>query len=100
MAPEIYSEEPFDGHAVDMWCVGVCLYKMLTNTNPWNTAALHDRDFRHFSGGYLVPILEYRGSGLSPDAKDLLQRMLFLDPTDRLSLQQVRNHPWMNPTNP
>jgi len=100
MAPEIYSEEPFDGHAVDMWSVGVCLYKMLTNTDPWNTAASHDRDFRHFSGGYLIRILNYRGSGLSPDAKDLLQRMLFLDPTDRLSLQQVRNHPWMNPTNP
>jgi serine/threonine protein kinase len=33
--------------------------------------------------------------GLSGDAMDLLQRMLFIDPMDRLSLDQVRAHPWM-----
>jgi serine/threonine protein kinase len=33
--------------------------------------------------------------GLTSDAMDLLQRMLFIDPQDRLSLDQVRAHPWM-----
>jgi len=97
MSPEVYSERPFDGHAVDMWAVGVCLYMMLTGTGPWTRAATHDDKFRLMSTGCLVELFtNYWGITLSGDAMDLLQRMLFKDPQDRLSLQQVRDHPWMD----
>ena len=45
--------------------------------------------------GHMGRMLEERVAGLSADAMDLLQSMLFLDPADRLSLEQVRAHPWM-----
>lgn len=97
MSPEILSEEPFDGHAVDMWAVGVCLFMMLTGKPPWQRAAEHDDAFRNFSGGNLVHILrDQYHLGLSEHAMDILQRMMLLDPRDRISLQQVRNHPWMH----
>jgi len=80
-----------------MWPVGVCLFTMLTGHHPWRTARETDWHFRHFSGGYLVALLTNEPTiNLSGDAMDILQRMLFADPNDRLSLQQVRNHPWMN----
>ncbi len=48
------------------------------------------------SNGYLVQILTKLKVGLSGDAMDLLQRMLLLDPTDCLLLEQVYAHPWMS----
>jgi len=104
-APENNNEVPFDGHAVDMWAVGVCLFSMLTGRHPWTTAKKTDECFRHYSAGHLVNILTNEPSiNLSGDAMDLLQRMMLADPMDRLGLQQVRAHPWMkgpvsNPTN-
>jgi len=94
IAPEVFDLQPFDGYAVDMWAVGVCLFVMLTGQKPWERPSLLDAKFRNFTGGYLTPILTSYNI-LSGDAIDILQRMLFLDPRDRMSLQQVRNHPWM-----
>merc|ERR550539_895084 len=95
MAPEVYAQQPFDGRAVDMWAVGVCLFMMLTGQSPWEHPSPLDARFRHFTNGHLIRILTGWNMNLSPDAIDLLQQMLFRDPRDRLSLQQVRNHPWM-----
>ena len=96
MSPEIYkNQEPFDGHAVDMWAAGVILFLMLTGFPPWERACMTDERFKYMTAGYLVQMLTEWNLGLSSDAMDLLQRMLFLDPKDRLSLEQVRAHPWM-----
>lgn len=96
MSPEIYkSREPFDGYAVDMWAAGVILFLMLTGFPPWERPCFTDDRFKYMTAGYLVQMLTEWQLGLSPDAMDLLQRMLFLDPKDRLSLDQVRAHPWM-----
>ena len=96
MSPEIYkNQKPFDGFAVDMWAAGVILFLMLTGFPPWERACQTDERFKYMSAGYLVQMLTEWDVGLSSDAMDLLQRMLFLDPKDRLSLDQVRAHPWM-----
>lgn len=96
MSPEVYkNQEPFDGFAVDMWAAGVILFLMLTGFPPWERACQTDERFHYMTAGYLVQMLTEWEIGLSSDAMDLLQRMLFLDPKDRLSLDQVRAHPWM-----
>ena len=96
MSPEIYKNDaPFDGFAVDMWAAGVILFLMLTGFPPWERACQTDERFKYMTAGYLVQMLTEWEIGLSGDAMDLLQRMLFLDPKDRLSLAQVRAHPWM-----
>ena len=100
MSPEICkNKQPFDGHAVDLWAAGVILFLMLTGFPPWERAALSDERFKYMSNGYLVQMLTEWNVGLSADAMDLLQRMFWLDPLDRLSLEQVWNHPWMCATN-
>ena len=63
-------------------------------TSQINYNVLTER-FKFMSAGYLVQMLTEWELGLSPDAMDLLQRMVWIDPRDRLSLRQVRNHPWM-----
>jgi hypothetical protein len=44
---------------------------------------------------HLVQMLREWKVGLSADAMDLLQRIFWFDPLDRLSLEQVWSHPWM-----
>lgn len=96
MSPEIANnKEPFDGHAVDMWATGVILFLMLTGFPPWERPSKTDERFKYMTAGYLVQMLTEWELGLSPDAMDLLQRMMWVDPRDRLSMEQVRAHPWM-----
>lgn len=125
MSPEICNNTtPFDGHAVDLWAAGmhdcflfllflhlssshycslhlapgVILFIMLTGFPPWEKPLLTDERFKFMSNGYLVHMLTEWKTGLSGDAMDLLQRMFWIDPTDRLSLEQVWAHPWTNKT--
>lgn len=101
MSPEIYQNKlPFDGFTVDMWAAGVILFLMVTGFPPWERACQTDERFKYMTAGYLVQMLTEWEIGLSADVMDLLQRMLFLDPKDRLCLQQVRAHPWMAPSQP
>jgi serine/threonine protein kinase len=96
MSPEVYNNQiDFDGFAVDMWAVGVILFLMLTGFPPWERACVTDDRFKFMTAGYLVQMLTEWKIGISADGMDLLQRMLFLDPSDRLCLDQVRAHPWM-----
>eukprot|EP00581_Thalassiosira_minuscula_P015092 CAMPEP_0183735360 /NCGR_PEP_ID=MMETSP0737-20130205/46407_1 /TAXON_ID=385413 /ORGANISM="Thalassiosira miniscula, Strain CCMP1093" /LENGTH=540 /DNA_ID=CAMNT_0025969081 /DNA_START=153 /DNA_END=1772 /DNA_ORIENTATION=+ len=95
MSPEVCKNQlPFDGPAVDLWAAGVILFLMLTGFPPWERPMLTDERFKYMSNGYLVQMLTEWQVGLSADAMDLLQRMFWLDPTDRLSLEQVCAHPW------
>ncbi|KAL7523636.1 hypothetical protein ACHAXR_000260 [Thalassiosira sp. AJA248-18] len=96
LSPEVLlSEQPFDGPTVDLWATGVILFIMLTGLPPWEEPKMTDENFKLMSTGYLMQILTERRVGLSADAMDLLQRMFWLDPADRLSLEQVCAHPWM-----
>jgi len=97
MAPEVYAnvESGFDGMAIDMWAVGVILYIMLTGEVPWQLPHHTDLKFAKFTDGWIEPYLKGQGFPLSANAYCLLQRMLWLNPQDRLCLHQVRAHPWM-----
>jgi len=94
MSPEIYNDQhPFDGHAVDIWAVGVILYVMLTGGYPWNRASDLDESFRNRLQELSNPNL---AELLSVDAVNLLERMFASNPNHRLSLDQIRDHPWMS----
>eukprot|EP00985_Skeletonema_marinoi_P005685 scaffold2468_cov133-Skeletonema_marinoi.AAC.7 len=98
LSPEVcVNEQPFDGPTVDLWAAGVILFMMLTGEPPWEEPKMTDANFRNIAaGGNLMQILTARRAGLSLDAMDLLQKMLYMDPADRLSLEQVISHPWFS----
>lgn len=98
-SPEVFrNTEPFDGFAIDMWAAGVILYIMLTGFPPYDQASRTDQRFELVVSGKLMRQLKNWGIILSPEAGDLLQNMLQLNPKDRLTLAQVMAHPWV--TNP
>lgn len=101
MSPEVYGSvlrggnPNYDGHAVDLWACGVMLFSMATGYPPWSRPDITDEKFKYMTDGYLVQIVRQWDLGLSGDLLDLLERMLFREQKQRLSLAQVRAHPWM-----
>lgn len=100
MSPEVFANsENFDGFAIDLWAAGVILYIMLTGFPPYDQASLADRRFQLIVDGKLMEQLMNWDVCLSDEAGDLLQRMLRLNPRDRLTLAQVMDHPWTSDEN-
>jgi len=95
ISPEILaSDEPFDGFAIDLWATGVILFIMLVGLPPWEFARPEDPRYKMVSKGKLSRMLNSWKRPVSPLAADLLQKMLMEDPRQRLSLTEVKDHPW------
>jgi serine/threonine protein kinase len=96
ISPEVLqSEEAFDGFAIDLWATAVILFIMLVGLPPWEFAREEDPRYRMVVRGGLTRMLRSWDREISPDAADLLQRMLQADPRRRLSLLEVQDHPWV-----
>lgn len=96
ISPEILtSEGPFDGFAIDIWACGVILFIMLVGLPPWEFARPEDPRYKMVVKGKLAKMLNSWQKPISPEAADLLQRMLMENPRDRLSLMEIRDHPWV-----
>jgi serine/threonine protein kinase len=104
ISPEIlHSCQPFDGFAIDLWAVAVILFIMLVGLPPWEFAREEDPRYKMVIRGGLASMLQSWNRQISPQATDLLQRMLRADPRHRLSLEEVKDHEWVtydepNPT--
>lgn len=98
MSPEIFEEQPFDGHAVDVWALGPLLFILVTGQQPWAFPNSSNECFRYISQGGLESLLDHWNVNLSPSLVNLLQNMFFVDPRHRLSLAQIRAHPWIMET--
>ncbi|ERE75592.1 MAP kinase-activated protein kinase 3-like protein [Cricetulus griseus] len=97
VAPEVLGPEKYD-KSCDMWSLGVIMYILLCGFPPFysNTgqAISPGMKRRIRLGQYGFPKPEW--SEVSEDAKQLIRLLLKTDPTERLTIMQFMNHPWIN----
>ncbi|GAB2279746.1 SNF1- protein kinase catalytic subunit alpha kin10 [Dionaea muscipula] len=87
-APEVISGKLYAGPEVDVWSCGVILYALLCGTLPFDDENIPNL-FKKIKGGlYTLP------SHLSPGARDLIPRMLVVDPMKRITIPEIRQHRW------
>ena len=91
-APEMLNGEKYRGPPVDIWSSGVVLYAMLCGYLPFedennNNDELYDKICK---GKFDIP------NHVSEKAKDLINKILVTDPDKRLTISQIKNHPWFN----
>ncbi|CAN7011105.1 unnamed protein product, partial [Brassica oleracea var. botrytis] len=93
MAPEIMQLQKYDAKA-DLWSVGAILFQLVTGTTP-------------FTGNSQLQLLQniLRSTGLqfpadcrdlSLDCIDLCQKLLRIDPVERLTFEEFFNHPFLS----
>lgn len=95
VAPEVLKNEPY-GKAVDLWSLGVILYILLCGFPPFyheSTAALYKQIKK---GEFDFPAPYW--TNISESAKDLVRKLLTVDPAQRYTAKQVLEHPWISGT--
>ena len=88
LAPEMVTKS---GHneSVDIWALGVLLFEMLTGRTPFNFTGDRIQLFNNIKTLRIVWTDDFPQL-----AKDLVGRILRLNPKDRLTLDQIMNHQW------
>ncbi|SJX65895.1 related to SNF1-carbon catabolite derepressing ser/thr protein kinase [Sporisorium reilianum f. sp. reilianum] len=89
-APEVISGRLYAGPEIDIWSCGVILYVMLCGRLPFDDEYIPTLFKKINNGIYTLP------SYLSQEARHLLSQMLVVDPVKRITIQEIRQHPWFN----
>ena len=93
-APEIILNKPYTS-SCDIFACGVILFLLLTGYPPFQTASIEDRWYGNIARGKVKKFWkQHRGCGLKPYAIDLVTRMLAFDPNQRITLNDIKKHPW------
>jgi serine/threonine protein kinase len=88
MAPEIVMRREYYGFPVDVWSLGVLLYAMLCGCFPFTANSYPNLYKKIAVGQFSTP------KSLSSNVKDVLRRMLCVNPPKRITMNQVRRHQW------
>ncbi|SNX83724.1 related to SNF1 - carbon catabolite derepressing ser/thr protein kinase [Melanopsichium pennsylvanicum] len=89
-APEVISGKLYAGPEIDIWSCGVILYVMLCGRLPFDDEYIPTLFKKINNGIYTLP------SYLSQEARHLLSQMLIVDPVKRITIHEIRQHPWFN----
>ena len=92
LAPEMVTKSGHD-ESVDIWALGVLLFEMLTGRTPFNFTGDRIQLYNNIKSLRIVWTDDFPQL-----AKDLVGRILRLNPKDRLSLDQIINHQWFRDT--
>ena len=93
LAPEIMEEKEHD-EAVDLWCIGVLLFELVTATPPFI-----GNDLDTLKENVLKLKINWP-KDINVDAKNLIMKILKLDPKQRLPLEEMIKHPFITKFTP
>ncbi|XP_054649320.1 serine/threonine-protein kinase SIK3 homolog isoform X3 [Dunckerocampus dactyliophorus] len=93
-APELFEGKEYDGPKVDIWSLGVVLYVLVCGALPFDGSTLQNLRARVLSGKFRIPFF------MSTDCEYLIRHMLVLEPSRRLSMEQICKNKWMRQGDP
>ncbi|XP_061929675.1 calcium/calmodulin-dependent protein kinase type II alpha chain isoform X7 [Apis cerana] len=92
LSPEVLKKEPY-GKPVDIWACGVILYILLVGYPPFWDEDQHRLYAQIKAGSYDYPSPEW--DTVTPEAKNLINQMLTVNPGKRITASEALKHPWI-----
>ncbi|XP_026668238.1 calcium/calmodulin-dependent protein kinase type II delta chain isoform X3 [Ceratina calcarata] len=92
LSPEVLRKEPY-GKPVDIWACGVILYILLVGYPPFWDEDQHKLYAQIKAGSYDYPSPEW--DTVTPEAKNLINQMLTVNPSKRITASDALKHPWI-----
>jgi 5'-AMP-activated protein kinase catalytic alpha subunit len=102
MAPEIHARRPYIGTSVDLFACAIILFIMITQHPPFTRAEPNDPFYRLLCANradlFWKAHAKNKPNGLeffSEEFRNLITSMLQFDPAHRLTMAEVKSHPWL-----
>ena len=88
-SPEIVAGKTYHGAPSDIWSCGIILFALLTGHLPFDDENIRELLLKVKAGNFVMP------NELTRDAKDLIWRMLDVDPNTRIKMADINKHPFL-----
>ncbi|KAK9709062.1 hypothetical protein K7432_009277 [Basidiobolus ranarum] len=92
VAPEVIAGTQYSGQETDVWSLGVILYTVVCGYLPFDDEDESIMQRLIVDANFTFP------EGLSKECQDLISGILKKNPADRLTVEEILNHPWVNET--
>ncbi len=88
-SPELLLGGPYIGPEVDIWALGVTLFTLMEGRYPFFSRNENETFELIIDGLYITPL------NWSDDLAHLISWMLTVDPSERITINQILEHPWV-----
>lgn len=92
-APELVKGIQYRGDRADIWSLGVILFAMLAGRLPFDVDTLPDKDWIPALLNLIKRGKYEMEDDFTPGARNLIQKLLQVNPRDRITMEQLWNHP-------
>ena len=103
-APEVLSGKNYVGEVVDIFRIGIILFMMNTKTFAFEKADKTDPDYYNIINNRYNKFWEYHSNHdedrFSDDFRDLINLLIASHPNHRLSISEIKEHPWYTQKTP
>ena len=92
-APEVLEGKNYDGTKIDIWGLGISLFTMVCGELPFCVEDENDIKtliYNITNGYYTIP------DNISKECKDLISKMLEINPDKRINIEEIKKHKWVN----
>ena len=100
MVPELFElnqNNIIDTKKLDIWSSGIVLFIIITGYVPW-TCVKNNKIFKLIRNNKYDIFWKYNNkySVISDEAKDLLSKIFIVDPSKRITIEDILDHPYCN----
>jgi len=94
-SPQMFNDVQYDARKADIWSLGIIIYKMVFNDNPYYIQSIHDVRYNLLLQNNLCEVMKMHKLPITVKLVDILMKMLQIDERERSDISKLLKHPWL-----